>query len=151
MGKQDDLPTPAKTPRTMDSHTNGFTANLASGFSTDKEALEAYIGVVVTRSVSRVEIVCDWVGTSTQDTDLPTGYDPERLYNAQTGSTFRLDELSYGPWVDDPLQLDSYNAVHVWLPAGLRYVTVMLCDLPAGMAVSAPKGYLHWQYHPCLA
>jgi hypothetical protein len=27
----------------------------------------------------------------------------------------------------------------------------MLCDLPAGMAVSAPKGYLHWQYHPCLA
>ena len=151
MGKQDDLPTPAKTPRTMDSHTNGFTANLASGFATDKEALEAYIGVVVTRSVSWFEIVCDWVGTSTQDTDLPTGYDPERLYDAQTGSTFRLDGLSYGPWVDDPLQLDSYNAVHVWLPAGLRYVTVMLCDLPAGMAVSAPKGYLHWQYHPCLA
>ena len=83
-------------------------------FGTDKE-LEAYIGVVVTRSVSRFEIVCVWVGTSTQDTDLPTGYDPERLYDAQTGSTFRLDGLSYGPWVDDPLQLDSYNAVHVSL------------------------------------
>jgi len=27
----------------------------------------------------------------------------------------------------------------------------MLCDLPAGMAVSAPKGYLHWQNHPQLA
>jgi hypothetical protein len=24
----------------------------------------------------------------------------------------------------------------------------MLYDLPAGMAVLAPKGYLHWQYHP---
>ena len=27
----------------------------------------------------------------------------------------------------------------------------MLCDLPVGMAVYAPKGYLHWQYHPQLA
>jgi hypothetical protein len=27
----------------------------------------------------------------------------------------------------------------------------MLCDLPAGMAVSAPKGYLYWQNHPQLA
>jgi hypothetical protein len=27
----------------------------------------------------------------------------------------------------------------------------MLCDLPAGMAVSDPKRYLHCQYHPQLA
>jgi len=120
-------------------------------FATDEAALEANIGVVVTRSVSRFEVICDWEGTSTQDTAPPTGYDPERVYDAQTGTTFRLDGLSYGPWVDDPLQLDSYNSVHVYIPERLRYVTVMLCDLPAGMAVSAPKGYLHWQNHPELA
>ena len=33
----------------------------------------------------------------------------------------------------------------------MRYVTVMLCDLPAGMAISAPKGYIHWQHHPHFA
>jgi hypothetical protein len=57
-------------------------------FATDKEALEAKIGVMVTRSVSRFEIICDWEGTSTQDTEPPTRYDPERLYDAQTGTTF---------------------------------------------------------------
>jgi hypothetical protein len=57
-------------------------------FATDKEALEAKIGVVVTRSVSRFEIICDWEGTSTQDTEPPTRYDPERLYDSQTGTTF---------------------------------------------------------------
>ena len=107
--------------------------------------------MVVTRSVSRFEIICNWEGTSTQDTEPPTRYDPERIYDTQTGTTFRLDGLSYGPWVDDPLQLDSYNSVHIWIPESLRYVTVMLCDLPAGMAVSAPKGSLHWQYYPHLA
>jgi hypothetical protein len=82
-------------------------------FATDEEALEAKIGVEVTKSVSRFEIICDWEGTSTQDTDPPTRYDPERIYDAQTGTTFRLDGLSYEPWIDDPLQLDSYNSVHV--------------------------------------
>ena len=116
-------------------------------FATDKEALEAKIGVVVTRSVPRFEISCDWEGTSTQVTEHPTRYDPERLHDAQTGTIFRLHGLSYGPWVDDPLQLDSNNSVHIWIPESLRYVTVMLCDLPAGMAILAPKGSLHWQYH----
>jgi hypothetical protein len=102
-------------------------------FATDKEALEAKIGVVVTRSVSRFEIICDWEGTSTQATEPP--YDPERIYDAQSGTTFRLDGLSYGPWVDDPLQLDSYNSAHIWIPERLRYVTVLLCNLPAGMSV----------------
>jgi len=51
-------------------------------FATDEAALEANIGVVVTRSVSRFEIICDWEGTSTQDTAPPTGYDPERVYDA---------------------------------------------------------------------
>jgi hypothetical protein len=37
--------------------------------------------------------------------------------------------------------------VHVWLPEISRYVTVILCDLLAGMEVFAPEGYLHWQQH----
>ena len=78
-------------------------------------------------------------------------YTIRRIYDPNTGTTFWLDGLSYGPWVDDPLQLDSYNSVYVWIPERMRYVTVMLCDLPAGMAVSAPKGYIHWQHHPHLA
>ena len=65
----------------------------------------------------------------------------------ETATTFRLDGLSYGPWIGDTLLLDQYNAVHVWLPEISRYVTVMLCDLPAGMGVYAPKGYLHWKHH----
>jgi hypothetical protein len=89
-------------------------------FATDEEALEAKIGVVVTRSVSRFEMICDWEGTSTQATEPPIGYDPERIYDAQTGTTFWLDGLSYGPWVDDPLQLDSSNSVHIWIPERLR-------------------------------
>ena len=119
-------------------------------FATDREALEANIGVVVTRPVSRYEIICDWEGSS-QAMEPMQGYDPERIYDPHTGNTFRLDGLSYGPWVDDPLQLDSYNSVHVWIPERMRYVTVMLCDLPTGMAVSAPKGYTHWQHHPHFA
>ena len=97
-----------------------------------------------------MRIICDCEG-STQSVESLQGYDPERIYDPNTGTTFRLDGLSYGPWVDDPLQLDSYNSVHVWLPERMRYVTVMLCDLPAGMAVSAPKGYIHWQHHPHFA
>ena len=120
-------------------------------FATDEAAQEANIGVVVTRSVSQFEVICDWEGTSTQGTAPPTGYDPERVYDSQIGTTFRLDGLSYEPWVDDPLQLDSYNSVYVYIPERLRYVTDMLCNLPAGMAVSAPKGHLHWQNHPQLA
>jgi hypothetical protein len=54
-------------------------------FATDKAALEAKIGVVVTRSVSKFEVICGWEGTSTQDTKPSTGYDPEKVYDAQTG------------------------------------------------------------------
>ena len=65
-------------------------------FATDREALEANIGVVVTRSVSRYEIICDWEG-STQSVESLQGYDQERIYDPHTGTTFRLDGLSYGP------------------------------------------------------
>ena len=32
-----------------------------------------------------------------------------------------------------------------------RYVTVILCDLPAGMRVYSPKDYLHWHHHDTKA
>ena len=78
-------------------------------FATDTDALGAQVGVVVTRSVSRFDIISDWEGTSTHGMEPCKGYDPERIYDSQTGTTFRLDGLSYGPWVGDPLQLDRYN------------------------------------------
>ena len=65
--------------------------------------------------------------------------------------SLRLDGLSYGPWIGDTLRFDQYNAVHVWLPELSIYVTVILCDLPAGMGVYAPIGYLHWQHHDTKA
>jgi hypothetical protein len=43
-------------------------------FATDKGALEAKIGVVVTRSVSQFEIICDWEGTSTHPISVRTGW-----------------------------------------------------------------------------
>jgi hypothetical protein len=41
--------------------------------------------------------------------------------------------------ISNALLFDQYNAVHVWLPEILRYVTVVLINLPTGMAVYAPK------------
>jgi hypothetical protein len=103
--------------------------------------------VVVTKAVKRFDIICGWEGTCTHGTAPPTGYNPEQIYDVQTAITLRLDGLCYGPWVGDTLLFDQCNAVHVWPPDISRYVTVILCDLPAGMGVFAPKGYLHWQYH----
>jgi hypothetical protein len=80
-------------------------------FATDTDALGAQVGVVVTRSVSRFDIISDWEGTSTHGMEPCKGYDPERIYDSQTGTTFRLDGLSYGPWVGDPLQLDRYGSL----------------------------------------
>jgi hypothetical protein len=116
-------------------------------FASDPDALEAQIGVVVTKDVKRFEIICDWEGTSTQGASPSTVYDPEQIYDAHTAMSFRLDGLSYGPWIGDTLCFDQYNAVHVWIPDLARYVTVMLCDLPVGMGVFAPKGYQHCQHH----
>jgi hypothetical protein len=78
-------------------------------FATDTNAPEAQVGIIVTKPVTRLEIICVWEGTSTYGTEPPTGYDPKRIYDSHTGSKFRLDGLSYGPWVGDPLQLDRYN------------------------------------------
>ena len=58
-----------------------------------------------------------------------------------------MDSVSYGPWIGDTLLFDQYNSVHVWIPDISGFVTVILCDLPAGMGVYAPKGYVHWQHH----
>ena len=56
MGEQDDLQTtetiPTDTQRAW-----------PVAFATDREALEANTEVVVTRSVSRYEIICDWEGS----------------------------------------------------------------------------------------
>ena len=116
-------------------------------FASDPDALEAQIGVVVTKDVGRYDIICDWEGTSTQGAAPPLAYDPEQIYDVQTTTSLRLDGLSYGPWIGDTLRFDQYNAVHVWLPELSRYVTVILFDLPAGTGVYAPKGYLHWKHH----
>ena len=66
--------------------------------ATDTDALEAQLEVVVTRSVSRFEIICDWEGTSTHGTEPCKGYDQERIHDSQTGTTCRRDGLSYGPY-----------------------------------------------------
>jgi hypothetical protein len=66
-------------------------------FASDPDALEAQIGVVVTKDVKRFEIICDWEGTSTQGASPSTVYDPEQIYDAQTEMSLRLDRLSYGP------------------------------------------------------
>jgi hypothetical protein len=116
-------------------------------FATDQYSLEAGIGVVLTKAVKCYEVICDWEGKSTIGTPSPKCYDPEIIYDHETGVTFRLSGLSYGPWVGDSLLLDQYNAVHVWIPQVGKYVTVALGDLSAGTGVYAPKGYLHWQYH----
>ena len=65
-------------------------------FTSDPDALEAQIGVVVTKEVKRFEIICDWEDTSTQGASPSTVYDPEQKYDAQTATAFRLDGLSYG-------------------------------------------------------
>jgi hypothetical protein len=95
-------------------------------FASDPDALEAQIGVVVTKEVKRFEIICDWEGTSSQGASPSTVYDPEQIYDAQTEMSLRLDGLSYGPWIGDTLCYDQYNARHIWIPELARYVTVIL-------------------------
>ena len=82
-------------------------------FATDTTALEAQVGVVVTKDVERFEIICDCEGASTQGETQLLGYDSEQIYDVETAMTFCLDGLSYGPWIGDTLLLNQYNAVHV--------------------------------------
>ena len=53
-------------------------------FASDPDALEAQIGVVVTKDVGRYDIICDWEGTSTQGAASLLAYDPEQIYDVQT-------------------------------------------------------------------
>jgi hypothetical protein len=71
--------------------------------ASDPSALEAQIGVVVTKEVKRFEIICDWEGASIQEASPSTVHDPEQIYDAQTAMSLRLDGLSYGPWIGDTL------------------------------------------------
>ena len=66
-------------------------------FASDSTALEAQVGVVVTKDVERFEIICDWEGTSTPGKSPLPGYDPEQIYDVKSATSFRLDGLSYGP------------------------------------------------------
>ena len=80
--------------------------------ATDTEALEAQLEVVVTRSVSRFEIICDWEGTNTHGTEPCKGYDQERIHDSQTGTTCRRDGLSYGSWSCFVTFLLEWQSVH---------------------------------------
>jgi hypothetical protein len=60
-------------------------------FASDPAALEAQIGVVVTKDVERFDLICDWEGTSTHGASLPTCFDPEHIYDVQTATTDWMD------------------------------------------------------------
>ena len=84
------------------------------------------------------------------NTSRPDRYAPVCLYDQDTGTLFITNGFSYGPWVADPLNMERYNAVHVYLPECRTYVTVLLSDFPGVVVIYAPNCYYRWQYHHSL-
>ena len=98
--------------------------------ATDPSANEASVGIVLTRAAQRYEVVCDWQRDIQVTTSRLDRYAPDCLYDQDTGTLFTTNGFSYGPWVVDPLNMERYNAVHVYLPECRTYVTMLLSDLP---------------------
>jgi hypothetical protein len=95
-----------------------------------------------------VNIYCDIYMSAKLTDESHTGN--LHRYDQDTGTLFTTIRFSYGPWVVDPLNMERYNAVHVYLFKCRSNVTVLLSDLPGGVTINAPKDYYRWQHHHSL-